>query len=283
MATQPRFKGPDGFFPPWFFFFAIWLCVAFYATHNKPAVAAEAPGVSPACATHHFAPLLKFKIIRKYPHDPEAFTQGLLFANGFLYESTGLNGRSSLRKVALKTGRVLKEYDLPPQYFGEGLALWDGSLIQLTWLNGIAFEYNSHSFALERKFRYPGQGWGLTNDKKSLIMSNGSSKLLFIDPATFTVQRSVRVLDMGRPVRLLNELEYINGQVFANVWHEDYIARISPKTGEVTGWLDLRALRSQLPPSAKDLNGIAYDPEKDRIFITGKLWPFLYEIKLTKR
>jgi glutamine cyclotransferase len=237
----------------------------------------------PTCAAHHLAPLLPFKIIGKYPHDPEAFTQGLLYFDGFLYESTGLNGRSSLRKVALKTGRVLKQYDLPAQYFAEGLARWNGSLIQLTWKSGKAFRYALRDFALQREYEYQGEGWGLTDDRKSLIMSNGSSELSFRDPATFAVKRSVRVLDRGRPVRLLNELEYIKGKIFANVWHDDYIAVISPKTGAVTGWLDLSGLRRRLPSSAMDLNGIAYDAKDDRIFITGKLWPFLFEIKLLKQ
>ena len=236
-------------------------------------------------AQRHFAPLFKVRILKSYPHDPGAFTQGLIFANGFLYESTGLNGKSSLRQVELETGRVLKKYDLPFQYFGEGLTLWDGSLIQLTWTSGKGFVYNLESFAVEREFSYSGEGWGLTNDGKSLVMSNGTEELIFLNPATLVRQRSLRVLDMGEPVRLLNELEYIKGEIFANVWHDDFIAMISPKTGEVTGWIDMSALRGELPPasSAEVLNGIAFDAEKDRIFVTGKLWPLLFEIEVIKQ
>jgi len=232
----------------------------------------------------HFGPLFKVRIVNKYHHDPAAFTQGLIFANGFLYESTGLNGRSSLRQVELETGRVLKEYDLPLRYFGEGLTLWDGSLIQLTWKSEIGFVYNLKSFALEREFSYAGEGWGLTHDRQSLIMSNGSEELIFLDPTTLTRQRSLRVLDGGRPVLLLNELEYIKGEIYANIWQQDFVAIISPKTGEVAGWIDMSVLRSELPPrsDAEALNGIAYDADNDRIFVTGKLWPLLFEIQVIK-
>lgn len=282
MAAPTRPKRAALLFFPRLLFYALCLCAALPGTPSEPVVAARASEVSPSSAALHLAPLLKFTIVGKYPHDPRAFTEGLLFADGFLYESTGLNESSSLRKVELTTGRILKEYDLPSQYFGEGLALWGNSLIQLTWKSGTAFQDDMHSFALKRQFAYRGEGWGLTRDKTSLIMSNGSSDLAFIDPKTFTVQRSVHVLDRGRPVRLLNELEYIKGKIFANVWHDDHIAIISPKSGAVTGWLDFSALRRQLPPSAMDLNGIAYDSKNDRIFITGKLWPSLFEIKVMK-
>jgi glutaminyl-peptide cyclotransferase len=280
MAAPTRPKRADLLLFPRLLFYAVCLCAALPGTFGAPVVAARASEVSPSSAPLHLAPLLQFKIVGKYPHDPRAFTEGLLFADGFLYESTGLNERSSLRKVELTTGRVLKEYDLPSQYFGEGLALWGNSLIQLTWKSGVAFQDDMHSFAPKRQFAYRGEGWGLTRDKTSLIMSNGSSDLAFIDPQTFAVRRSVHVLDRGRPVLLLNELEYIKGKIFANVWHDDHIAIISPKTGAVTGWLDFSALRRQLPSSAMDLNGIAYDSKNDRIFITGKLWPCLFEIKV---
>lgn len=283
MEVQTKLKTTGQLFSILPFLLAIWLSIGFYVTMNPAAAAAGTTEVSQAFEARHLAPLLKFEIIGKYPHDPEAFTQGLLFHDGYLFESTGLNGSSSLRKVELKTGRVLKEFDLPSQYFGEGLALWGDSLIQLTWKSGTAFQYDLHTFKQERQFRYRGEGWGLAEDKKCLIMSNGSPELSFIDPATFAVERSVLVLDGGRPVQLLNELEYIKGRIFANVWHDDYIAVISPKTGQVTGWLDFSALRGQLPTSAEDLNGIAYDAKKDRVFITGKLWPVLFEIKVSGR
>jgi glutamine cyclotransferase len=229
-------------------------------------------------------PLYKVRILKEYPHDPEAFTQGLIFSKGFLYESTGLNGRSSLRQVELETGRVVRKYDLPCRYFAEGLALWNRSLIQLTWRSGKGFVYNLRSFSVEREFNYSGEGWGLTQDGKALIMSNGTAELIFLDPETLARKCSLTVTDRGRPVRFLNELEYIKGEIFANVWQEDFIARISPETGQVTGWIDASDLRRQLPSgSCPDvLNGIAYDGEKDRIFVTGKLWPLLFEIELIK-
>jgi len=257
------------------------ICLFVFLSQSIPCRgAAETPAYP---GGQHFAPLFKVRVVKRYPHDPGAFTQGLIFANGFLYESTGLKGRSSLRQVELETGRVLKRYDLPARYFGEGLTLWNGCLIQLTWLSGKGFVYDLKSFALKRKFSYSGEGWGLTNDGKSLIMSNGTEELLFLDPATMVCKHSLRVLDRGVPVARLNELEYIKGEIFANVWQEDFIAIISPKTGEVAGWLDMSDLREQLPQDAGVLNGIAFDQEKDRIFVTGKLWPFLFEIEVMKQ
>ncbi|MGA2027040.1 MAG: glutaminyl-peptide cyclotransferase, partial [Syntrophobacteraceae bacterium] len=251
----------------------------------ESALARQAETAPLSSAKRHFAPTFKVRILKRYLHDPCAFTQGLIFANGFLYESTGLNGKSSLRQVELETGRVLKQYDLPFQYFAEGLTLWHGSLIQLTWTSGKGFVYNMQSFAVEREFSYSGEGWGLTNDGKSLVMSNGTEELIFLNPATLARQRSLRVLDNGEPVRFLNELEYIKGKIFANVWQEDFIAMISPQTGEVTGWIDMSALGRELPPAsnADVLNGIAFDAGKDRIFVTGKLWPLLFEIEVIKQ
>ncbi|SPF33782.1 Glutaminyl-peptide cyclotransferase [Syntrophobacter sp. SbD1] len=254
------------------------LCV-----QSAPALKAETTPLS--SAKQYFAPLFKIRILKMYPHDPEAFTQGLVFANGFLYESTGLNGKSSLRKVELETGRVIKKYSLSPRYFAEGLTLWNGSAVQLTWKSGKGFVYNLESFAVEREFKYHGEGWGLTQDGKSLIMSNGTEELLFLDPVRLVPQRSLRVVDKGRPVLLLNELEYIKGEIFANIWQKDVIAIISPKTGEVTGWLDMSDLRKELPSgsNAEALNGIAYDADKGRIFVTGKLWPVLFEIEIINK
>lgn len=250
----------------------------------KSTLAPAAETGAPSPPPFHPISFFKVRIVKKYPHDPEAFTQGLVFANGFLYESTGLHGKSSLRQVELETGRIVKKYELPSQYFAEGLTLWDRSLIQLTWKSEKGFVYNANSFSVEREFSYSGEGWGLTHDGKSLIMSNGTEELIFLDPAKLVKQRSVQVLDRGRPVRLLNELEYIKGEIFANIWHEDLVARISPKTGEVTGWIDMSSLRKELPPgsNAEALNGIAFDAKKDRIFVTGKLWPLLFEIEIIK-
>jgi glutamine cyclotransferase len=247
-------------------------------------MAGEAGTAAPAFPPFRSIHFFKVRIVKKYPHDPEAFTQGLLFANGFLYESTGLHGKSSLRKVELETGRVVKKYELPSQYFAEGLTLWGGSLIQLTWKSEKGFVYNANSFSVEREFRYSGEGWGLTHDGKSLIMSNGTDELIFLDPATLVKQRSLRVLDRGRPLLSLNELEYIKGEIFANIWHEDLVARISPETGEVTGWIDMSDLRKELPPGsdAEVLNGIAFDAQNGRIFVTGKLWPLLFEIEIVE-
>ena len=254
------------------------------ALRVESALAREAGTAAPSFPQFHSIHLFKVRIVKKYPHDPEAFTQGLLYASGFLYESTGLRGKSSLRKVELETGRVVKKYEMPSQYFAEGLTLWGGSLIQLTWKSEKGFVYNAKTFSVEREFRYSGEGWGLTHDGKSLIMSNGTDELIFLDPATLAEQRSLRVLDRGKPLCSLNELEYIKGEIFANIWHEDLVARISPETGEVTGWIDMSDLRKELPPgsNAEVLNGIAFDAQNGRIFVTGKLWPLLFEIEIVE-
>jgi len=247
---------------------------------EKPAPGTGAPagGAAPA------APFLSFSVRQAYPHDPQAFTQGLVFDGEFLYESTGLRGRSSVRKVELETGQVLQKRAIAPEHFGEGVTLWEDRLIQLTWLSGRAFSYDRQSFRPLGEFRYLGEGWGLTHDGQRLIMSDGSSRLTFRAPKNFAELGRVEVRDRGLPVEQLNELEYIRGEVFANVWSTDLIARISPQTGQVTGWLDLQGLRDQLPPGsdAEALNGIACDPAGKRVFVTGKLWPRLFEITLSK-
>jgi len=224
-------------------------------------------------------------IVKAYPHDPEAFTQGLVYSDGFLYESTGLYGRSSLRKIDLQTGTVLKTQALSRDLFGEGLTLWKRKLIQLTWRSGIGFVYDRDSFLKVGEFHYDTEGWGITFDGKSLIMSDGSALLRFLDPESYSEERRVKVLEGGTPIQNLNALEYIKGEIFANVWQKDAIVRISPVTGKVLGWIDLSALRNALGPvrNAEVLNGIAYDAANDRIFITGKLWPKLFEIKLIPR
>jgi glutamine cyclotransferase len=227
-----------------------------------------------------------YQIVRVYPHDANAFTQGLVYVDGHLYESTGLNGHSSLRMVDLQTGKVLQHHELPTEYFGEGLTNWGASLVQLTWKAGTAFVYDRFSFALQRTVHYRGEGWGLTQDGKSLIMSDGSAVLRFLDPHTFREIRKLPVRDEnGNPVLDLNELEYIRGEIYANVWHTDRIARISPRTGKVLGWIDLSGLmdKSQLADSDAVLNGIAYDSRFDRLFVTGKLWPKLFEIRVVHR
>ncbi len=226
-------------------------------------------------------PFYTYRIVNSYPHDPKAFTQGLVYHNGFLYEGTGLEGQSSLRKVELRTGRVLQIRKLAPELFGEGITLWQDKIYQLTWRNGICFVYERDSFRSITEFRYPGEGWGLTHDGKHLIMSDGSDTLTFRDPDTFAVVKRLRVKAEGVPVRNLNELEYVEGEIYANVWQTDMIARISPTTGEVVGWIDLSGLLSEREAqNAEVLNGIAYDPKEKRLFVTGKLWPKLFEIKL---
>jgi glutaminyl-peptide cyclotransferase len=234
-----------------------------------------------AAACHSFADD-SYRIVHTYPHDPRAYTQGLVYIDGHLYESTGLNGRSSLRMDDLATGRVLQSAAVPSQYFAEGLAPWGSTLFQLTWQSHVAFVYDRFSFRLLKTLHYDCDGWGLTEDGKNLIESDGTSEIRFFDPQTFREVRHITVKDHERPVTELNELEYIHGQIYANVWHTDRIARISPATGQVLGWIDLSGL---LPPgSVSDpeavLNGIAYDAAHDRLFVTGKLWPKLFEIKV---
>jgi glutamine cyclotransferase len=226
-----------------------------------------------------------FKIVREYPHDPRAFTQGLTYLDGQLYESTGLNGRSNLRMSELESGRVLQHHEVPPQYFAEGLTSWGSTLIQLTWQTNTAFVYDRFSFRLLRTFHYEGEGWGLTQDGRHLILSDGSAVLRFLDPETFREIRRLAVTDNGVPVTQLNELEYIHGEIYANVWHTDKIARISPQTGKVLGWIDLTGIISDAERSSSDavLNGIAYDSQKDRLFVTGKLWPKIFEIRVIRR
>jgi glutamine cyclotransferase len=228
------------------------------------------------------APEPDYTLVKVYPHDHEAFTEGLLFQDGFLYESTGEYGSSSLRKVELKTGKVVRQVSMPRRFFGEGLALLNGKLYQLTWQNHVAFVYDFKTFDPESHFDYPFEGWGLTTDGKSLIASDGSEQIRFLNPATFKVERTIDVVENGQRIVNLNELEYIHGQIFANVWKTDRILKIDPATGKVLRDYNLSGLLS-----AEDhqqfldvLNGIAYDPDGDHLYVTGKLWPKLFEIKL---
>ncbi len=223
-----------------------------------------------------------YRIVHAYPHDPEAFTQGLVFVDGRLYESTGINGRSSLRMVDLETGRVLQQQRVDSKYFAEGLTNWGSTLVQLTWETHVGLVYDRFSFRQLRTFSYGGEGWGLTQDGKSLILSDGTPALRFLDPATFREVRQVTVKDRGKPVSEINELEYVDGQVYANIWHSDRVARISPRTGKVLGWIDLTGLLPEAERSNPEavLNGIAWDAEHRRLFVTGKLWPKLFEIEV---
>ena len=227
------------------------------------------------------APHQMYSVVRTYPHDPSAFTQGLEYHDGFLYEGTGLNGRSSIRKVTLETGDVVQKRDLPSQYFGEGITIWKAEIVELTWRSQIGFTYDLSTFAPKRTFSYSGEGWGLTHDDRSLIMSDGSAAIRFLDPDTFAERRRVVVADAGVPITRLNELEYVRGEIYANVWQTDTIVRIAPDSGRVLGWIDLRGLLGTAERSTDAvLNGIAYDAARDRLFVTGKLWPKVFEIKI---
>jgi glutamine cyclotransferase len=222
-----------------------------------------------------------YTVLATYPHDPQAFTQGLVFDNGELYEGTGLNGRSSLRRVDLETGEVLQQVDLETQYFGEGITIFGEKLYQLTWRSQTGFVYDKTTFALQDEFAYSTEGWGITHDGQQLIMSDGTNRLRFWEPETLEESGFIDVFDGPKPVFRLNELEYIGGEVFANVWQTDRVARIDPQTGRVTAWIDLSGLLSPQERAGADvLNGIAYRADEDRLFVTGKLWPKLFEIRL---
>lgn len=239
----------------------------------------------PRPASAQAVPVDTYRVVHVYPHDPGAYTQGLIYRDGFLFESTGLNGQSSVRKVALETGEVVRQFRLGPQYFAEGLTDWKDALVQLTWQSQVGFVYDVASFAVRRTFEYPGEGWGLTHDATRLLVSDGTEWLRFLDPTTFRETRRVSVRDGAAAVKDLNELESVGDEIYANVWHTNRIARISPVSGRVLGWIDLTGLLPsgyRLDPEAV-LNGIAYDAGKKRLFVTGKLWPKLFEIEVVRR
>lgn len=226
-----------------------------------------------------------YEVINTYPHDPRAYTQGLVFQDGALYESTGLNGQSSLRKVELETGKVLMKVEVAPQFFGEGLALLQGKAYQLTWQSQRGFIYDPADFRQLATFNYSGEGWGLTHDGHSLILSDGTPRIRFLNPENFALNRAIDVTDGQLPIHQINELEYIKGEIYANIYQTERIARIDPQSGKVTAWINLSGLLSQQDRREHPvdvLNGIAYDETRDRIFVTGKLWPKLFEIKLKK-
>lgn len=226
-------------------------------------------------------PEYTYRIERVFPHDPSAYTQGLIYSKGIFYEGTGLRGQSSLRKVDAGNGLVLQIHELPDSYFGEGVTVYDGKIIQLTWQSKIGFVYDESSFIKLEDFYYDHEGWGITHDGQRLIMSDGTATLYYLDPHTFQITGKFEVVGDDGPVSQLNELEYIDGEIFANVWPTDRIARISPKTGKVTGWIDLSGLLGNDRTNETDaLNGIAWDAENKRLFVTGKLWPKLYQISL---
>ena len=241
--------------------------------------------IKPVPALPQPVPVYSYKVINTFPHDRQAYTQGLAFDQGILYEGTGGYGSSAIRKVDLASGRVLKEYRLPAIYFGEGITLCRDTLIQLTWQSNTGFVYDKNSLNLLREFSYPTEGWGITYDGNRIIMSDGASSLYFLDPENFNRTGYIEVHDENGPVNMLNELEYIKGKVFANVWATDNIAIIDPQDGSVTGWLGLSGLldRSQYNNTTEVLNGITYDAERDRMFVTGKRWPLLFEIIMVSK
>lgn len=230
-----------------------------------------------------------YEVVNTYPHDPESFTQGLVFSEGIFYESAGLNkdygGHSSLRRVEIATGNVLQKVGVPEPYFAEGLTLFQGQLFQLTWKEGIGLIYDPKTFKSQGQFKYKGEGWGLTNDGKSLILSDGSNEIRFIDPKDFSEQRRIKVFYKGTAMQKLNELEYVKGEIYANIWQEDVILRIDPKDGKVTGVIDMTGILKpeDRAPESDVLNGIAYDPGGDKLYVTGKKWPKVFEIKLVKK
>lgn len=228
-------------------------------------------------------PVFGYRIINTYPHDPSAFTQGLVFDDGVFYEGTGLNGQSTLRRVDLKTGQVLQQTNLSNEFFGEGIAIWEDRLIQLTWQSGQGFVYGKENLTRIGNFSYQTEGWGITSDGKRLIMSDGTDTLSFLDPVTFSKVGELKVTAKGMPVKGLNELEYINGEIYANMWPSNSIIIIAPDTGLVVGSINLKGIlkESDIEGQKVDvLNGIAYDASEDRLFVTGKWWPKLFEIKL---
>jgi len=226
-----------------------------------------------------------FKVINVFPHDTAAFTQGLVYRYGFLFESTGLNGRSQLRKVRLETGEVVQHADLSREFFGEGIAIAGNKVFQLTWQSHVGFVYSLADFKLLRQFSYPGEGWGLTSNGNDIFMSDGSAHIRVLDAATLKEKRRFTVRDGDSPIDQLNELEFVDGEIFANIWQTDRIARISPQSGKVLGWIDLTGLLSAVFRRREDavLNGIAYDAAHKRLFVTGKLWPSIFEIQLVPK
>ncbi len=246
-----------------------------YTLGNLPGGAEAYPGSTAV-------PLFSYRIINQYPHDPTAFTQGLVYLADEFYESTGLYGQSSLRRIRPDTGEVLQMLAMPEQFFGEGVVIWQDRIIQITWKEHTAFVYDRETFEIIGEHAYDTEGWGITHDGRQLIMSDGSSTLFFRDPETFAETGRVQVWDGDTAVTQLNELEYVNGEVWANIWHTDSIARIDPKTGQVVGWVDLTGLLDglEITQAVDVLNGIAYDAAGNRLFVTGKLWPALFEIEV---
>lgn len=249
---------------------------------GAPAAPRSATRASPAPATAPAVPILSVSIVARYPHDATAFTEGLLWHDGALYESTGKEGQSDVRRVTLRDGRIVARRRIDPTQFGEGLGLWKNELISLTWHDGIAHRWDARTLKPTGTNRYAGEGWGLTSDRDGLIQSDGSASLILRDPRTLAERRRIGVTIDGRPLAQLNELEYVDGAILANVWQTGYLVRIAPGTGRVTAIIDLRPLVAEIGARDRDavLNGIAWDAAKKRLFVTGKLWPTLFEIRI---
>ncbi len=264
-----------------YFLIALFLTFALVSQSCKKEV--EIP--KPPQSTTQPAPVYTFEVVNTWHHDPDAFTQGLQYLNGELYESTGLNGKSSLRRVELTTGKVLQKIDIPNEYFAEGMTILGDKIYQITYQTHIGFIYDLKTFKQLATWHYEGEGWGLTNDGTYIIMTSGSNKINYLDPRSLTIVKTLEVYDEGYQIENLNELEYIKGEIFANIWQTNRVARIDPVTGKVNSWIDLSGLLSPSERTEKVdvLNGIAYDEKGDRIFVTGKLWPKLFEIKLKKK
>jgi glutaminyl-peptide cyclotransferase len=250
------------------------------------ALSAVACGGPPADSAPAGIAEYTYKVVHTYPHDPEAFTEGLFYLDGYLYESTGLEEHSSVRKVRLETGEVVQKHELPPQYFGEGIVNWKDRMDQLTYKSEVGFVYDLGSFTTTRQFEYPGEGWAMTQDGKRIIMSDGTAELRFWDPETLKELGRITVTEDGQPLKNVNELEWVKGEIYANVWLTDRIVRIDPNSGKVTGRVDMTGLLDpslRIPNETDVLNGIAYDAKSDRLFVTGKKWPKLFEIQLVKK
>lgn len=230
-------------------------------------------------------PVLGYKVVATFPHSTASYTEGFFYLGGLFYEGTGLEGQSAIMAIDPPTGRIVRKHQIPPQYFGEGIVDWGPYLYEWTWQTNVGFIYDRTTFQLVRTFHYTGEGWGMTRTAKEIITSDGSSTLRFRNPETFAVIRSLNVTDAGEPVNQLNELEYIKGQIYANVWHSNRIARISPSDGQVIDWIDLSGLLSPMLQGGPEavLNGIAYDPQHDRLFVTGKQWPLIFEIQIAPK
>ena len=258
--------------------------LALFSLHCNPGVNSEPPTNKTEPTANAVVPKYGYQVVNIWPHDSNAFTQGLILMDGKLLESTGQEGRSSLRRVELESGRILKKVDVPTPFFAEGMTMLNGKIYQLTWQHQVGFIYDAQTFEKVGQFNYNGEGWGLTTDGQSLVLSDGSNHLRFIDPSNFQVTRTISVMDGKAPVVELNELEWVQGEIYANVWHDNRIATIDPQSGRVTSWIDLTGMmpESELSDPEAVLNGIAYDQANNKLYVTGKLWPRIFEIKVKR-